>query len=140
MRIKKEEKTNRLVTKKYFDLTIREFNKKFIKIDKRFDDIDKKFDKIDKKFDEIDKRFDFIIDHFNSRFEAIEQMVADLSTKIARFTNSVLNSLDKLTTEYKKLDEETTVLAGRYPQINDKLDDHEVRISALEKKLDYKAS
>lgn len=116
------------------------------KSNKKFDNlvtkkyVDKKFMNIDKKFKEsqgyMDKRFERLFKYLDHRFEPLEQMQKDFS----EFKNNTYNRLDWIIKLLTKYDQEYTVLSDKYITTDGKLDNHETRISALEKKTVYKTS
>ena len=93
---------------------------------------------IDKKFKELEERLDKvvvkIIDYIGLRMEEIKEELAGKveSKEFEEFKNNVYDKLDWLISQYKKLDEERQVILYRQEKINERLDDHEVRISRLE--------
>ncbi|MDP3974550.1 MAG: hypothetical protein Q8P65_01015 [bacterium] len=68
------------------------------------------------------------------RFEIVENAIKGLSKDFAEFKEHTYKTLDWLVGAFKKFDEEHTVLTVRYSRINKSIDNHETRISILEKK------
>ena len=90
--------------------------------------------------DYLDERFnlhtDRLMKYINHRFEPIEEFVK----KSNSFQDHVNKTLDWIVRKLEKYDQEYTIMSARYPEMNDKLDNHEKRISVLEKKTVYKTS
>lgn len=57
--------------------------------------------------------------------------------EFVKFKNYVYDKLDWLVGAFQKFNEEHTILSGKYSEVNEKLDNHENRISVLEKKTHY---
>lgn len=138
--IKKQIK-DELVTKKYLDIKLSPFDKKFDSIDKKFDSIDNRFRDIDNRFKEVGNRFDLIdkkldktVHYMNLKFDSIEEKLTKLDTIDERL-ESIMKTLDWLAGEYKKLDEEHVVGSEQTHRLNNKLDNHEGRIFNLEQKV-----
>ncbi|OGK31204.1 hypothetical protein A3F29_01775 [Candidatus Roizmanbacteria bacterium RIFCSPHIGHO2_12_FULL_33_9] len=76
----------------------------------------------------------------NKRFELLEYRVAQLTKEFKEFRDEMrefreqtYKSLDWLVGAFKKFDEEHTILSTRYSTINKTIDNHENRITSLEK-------
>ena len=78
------------------------------------------------------------IDNFKKsvdiRFEIVENAIDKLSRSIVDFKEHTYKTLDWLVGAFKKFDEQHTVLTARYITINKTIDNHESRITNLEKK------
>jgi len=97
---------------------------------KDFRELEKRFvtrEYLDKRFESYDKSLKTYLD---VRFKPLE----DISKEFYTFKDAVLSRLDWLIGQYKRFDEEHTVLSGRYIGIQSKLDNHETRIVKLETK------
>ncbi len=79
-----------------------------------------------KELKRLDRRFDGLKMYIDLRLEPLNGL--------GEFKESVLKTLDWLVGAFKKFDEEHTILAGRYGEINMKIENHESRIGLLEKK------
>ena len=76
----------------------------------------------------------------NKRFEILESSVLQLSKELSDFKNEMRDfrdqtykTLDWLVGAFKKFDAEHTILSARYSTVNKTLDNHEERITTLEK-------
>lgn len=83
--------------------------------------------------DYLDKRLDKVIKYIDLRFEAVDEKLKKLDTVDERL-NRIMKQLDWLVGEYKKFDEEHMILTNKYTPLNEKLENHETRISSLEQK------
>lgn len=77
----------------------------------------------------------------NKRFDLLDQRVTQLSQEFKEFREEMRDfreqtykTLDWLVGAFKKFDEEHTILSTRYSTISKTIDNHEDRISLLEKK------
>ena len=85
-------------------------------------------------FDAIDKKLDKTIHYMNLKFDSIEEKLTKLDT-IDQRLESIMKTLDWLAGEYKKLDEEHVVASEQNHRVNNKLENHEGRISNLEQRV-----
>lgn len=70
----------------------------------------------------------------------IEEKMKPLEESVKRsekIWQNVSVTLDWLVGKFTKFDQELTILIARYPDLNDKLENHEKRIQTLEKKTSY---
>jgi hypothetical protein len=78
--------------------------------------------------------------YLDTKIEMLKNELLLLKKEFGEFKNYVYDKLDWLVGAFQKFDEEHTILSGRYSQVREKLDNHdnhEERISALEKKTAY---
>ena len=92
---------------------------------------------VDKRFEKVDKRLELVY----KRLELLENSVLHLSKELSDFKNEMrefrdqtYKTLDWLVGAFKKFDEEHTILSARYSTINKTIDNHENRITSLEKR------
>jgi len=71
-----------------------------------------------------------LIKYIDFRFEPIEEF----RKKFEDFQDRVLRILDWIVKKLEKYDQEYTIMSEKYTVIDEKLEDHESRIVALEKK------
>jgi hypothetical protein len=76
------------------------------------------------------KRMLMYIDH---KFEKLDKMADDFY----EFKDKVLTILDRVSGNYKKLDEEHITLTEQYKRVDEKFNDHETRLLVLEKGKKY---
>jgi len=123
-----KQKKDELVSKKYLDeklwLMKDDLNKK---IEETKQDLETKIDKVDKKLDRT-------TNYMNIKFNNIEEKLIKLDSIDSRL-ESIMESLAWLTGEYKKFDEEHTVLSEQNNRTNDTINNHEERISRLEQRV-----
>lgn len=115
-----------------FDETDNNFdkmNKKFEIIDSKFDKIDKKFEIIDSKFDKIDKRFEII----DSKFDKIDKRFEKTDIRFKELKKLILDGNLTIIEELQASREEQITLSYRQRKHTDKLEEHDSRISILEK-------
>jgi predicted nuclease with TOPRIM domain len=94
--------------KQYIDGRFNQVEDRFEKIDARFEQIDAKFGQIDAKFDQIDARFD--------KLDAkIDSLRTELIDGMNQQTETIVRHIDSLEHRHSA-----------------RLDDHEMRIGALE--------
>lgn len=97
-------------------------------MDSRFDGVAKRFDAVDTRFDGVDNRFDGV----DTRLEAVDQrfdeVKAELRTQIETVDAKVGLVLEKVTDLIKR-DVRHSLVHVRHEQV---LDEHEIRLSALE--------
>lgn len=130
----KQSQGNNLVTKKYLDKKINYLDTKIDLVNKKLDaKIDLVNKRLDAKIDLVNKRIDRVIDYIDERLKPFEEM----RKEFAEFKDRVLTALDWLIGAFKKFEEEHTILTGKYSEVSQRLNDHENRISALEKKTNY---
>jgi len=114
---KQKQNLNETLTKKYFK-----------------DYLDKKLENyvtkayLDKRIRHLDKRIDAVIEYIKFELQPIKEFRKEFND----FKERVSVALDQLLAGFKKFDEEHTILSGRYSEVNEKLDNHEARISVLE--------
>ncbi len=122
--------------------------KRLDRVEKRLDGVERRLDRVEKRLDGVEKRLDKvvvkIIDYIDLRIEEVKQSLTgeinSLRKDFEDFKNNVYDKLDWLISQYKKLDEERDVIIYRQEKINERLDDHEVRISRLENRKNIPTS
>lgn len=118
---KTDKQKNNLLTKEYLDKKLRNFATK------------SDFDKLDEK---IDKVKDGLIFYIDEKLKPLEEM----GKSFFEFKDSVLATLDKLVGMFEKFDQERIVASHQFRRINDKVENHDKRITVLEEKVEYKIS
>lgn len=111
---------------------------KFAKIDGRFDKADDKFAKIDGRFDKADDRFAKIDDKFvkvNERFNKIDARFDKVDEEIEEKFDKIMVGQDKILNELVNLRAENTASAELYKMQDRKIENHDIRIITIEKKL-----
>ena len=117
--------------KKSMDARFGEHDTQFAAIDKRFDAIDARFAAVDARFDGIDARFD----RLDARIVASEETTRrhfDIVAEQLRADMKLV--IDKLTSMNDQISGATATNAREHGGFVHVLDDHEVRIKALERK------
>lgn len=71
--------------------------------------------------------------YLTHKFDALEIRVNEFYNEFKEFKDSVLKTLDWLVGAFKKFDEEHAILSERYLSINKTIENHEDRITKLEK-------
>ncbi len=153
---------NQKVQQKGFDKRSREIDKKITHLDKLTKANDKRRniflkdrskniskaevtkEYFDKKFKEsfkaskdyTDKRFERLFVYLDHRFAPLEAMAKEFH----EFKERIETLIDRVLGKYEKLDQEHTIASEQYRESSDKLENHEVRITVLEKKAVYKTS
>ena len=105
----KKRKTNELLTKSYLDKKLNE--------------------KIGDAENRLNARMDRIMKYLEFHLEPLQKFIQDF----AEFRNQTQTTLDKLSGNYQKFDDEHMILTNQYSEVNQKLDNHEDRIKTLEK-------
>ncbi len=82
---------------------------------------------LDERFEQFYKRLEIYLDH---RFKPLEAMAEDYY----KFKDYVIDKLDWLVGKYQKFEDEHLILTTRYTDVSRKIDNHEIRITKLEKK------
>lgn len=67
------------------------------------------------------------------RLDRLEERMDKFEQKFEEFKDQVFMKLDWLVGAFQKFDQEHTILTGNYASINGAVDDHEKRITSLEK-------
>lgn len=67
-------------------------------------------------------------------FMALSKDLSDFKNEMREFRDSTAKTLDWLVGAFKKFDEEHSILTARYSTIGKTIDNHELRITNLEKK------
>ncbi|MBI2641160.1 hypothetical protein HYW87_01015 [Candidatus Roizmanbacteria bacterium] len=70
------------------------------------------------------------MEYIDFKLQPVEKFIAEFG----HFKNKVFERFDWLMAKYQKFEDEHTILSSRQININDKLENHEIRISTLEKK------
>ena len=70
---------------------------------------------------------------FKKEMMDFKNEMTDFKNEMGKFRDQTYKTLDWLVGAFKKFDEEHTILSGKYSTINIKLDNHEERITTLEK-------
>lgn len=142
---KLKKKSNNLVTREYVD---KKFKESRDYVDKKFNDskeyTDKKFNElreyVDIKFndskDYVDKRFERLFKYLDHRFEPLEAMAKEFW----QFKERIYLLIDKILGQYEKFDQENVAAWQQYQRTSQRLEEHEKRITALEKKVLEKTS
>jgi len=120
----KKQKKDELITKEYLDKRLSVTEKNF----------DNKIIGLDYKINKIDKKLDRTIHYMNLKFDSIEDKLTKLDT-IDKRLETITTTLAWLAGEYKKFDEEHTVLSEQNNRTNDTINNHEERISRLEQRV-----
>jgi predicted nucleic acid-binding Zn-ribbon protein len=85
---------------------------------------------------EIDRANEYTDKLFLNLYEAIKTLSNELTefkNEMKEFKEQTNKNLDWLVGAFKKFDEEHTILSARYSSINKTIDNHENRITSLEK-------
>ena len=73
--------------------------------------------------------------------EIVERVVTEkIENTKPKWADSVLTAADKAAGEYKKFDEEKTVLSGQVSEHGDAIEDIDERVKRIEKKFGFVAS
>ncbi len=87
------------------------------------------------KTDFINLRREFVTrKEFRYEIVRLENEIKEFRQQFTEFKDSVLKTLDWLVGAFKNFRGELQILTSRYPEVLDKLDNHEIRITKLEKK------
>ena len=82
---------------------------------------------------ELKLEIDRVIKYVDYKTDRLEKAILTLSKELAEFKEHTNKTLDWLVGAFKKFDEEHTILSARYSTVNKTLDNHEERITTLEK-------
>ncbi len=74
-----------------------------------------------------------LIKYIDYKTDRLESAILALSKEFSEFKEQTNKTLDWLVGAFKKFDEEHTILSARYSTINKAIDNHENRITSLEK-------
>jgi len=85
---------------------------------------------LDKKINEVNTRIGWVMQYLEFHLEPLRKFIEDF----AEFRNQTQTSLDKLSGDYQKFDEEHMILTQHNSDINNRLEGHEIRIVKLEKR------
>jgi tetrahydromethanopterin S-methyltransferase subunit G len=113
-------------------------DRRFEAIDTRFEAIDRRFDAVDQRFDAVDRRFDAV----DRRFEETLAFIAAEGEKTRRHFDVVVEhvksernlALDKAMAADERAGRLTATNAADHVDFASRLDDHEIRLSRLERK------
>lgn len=87
------------------------------------------------KTDFVNLRKEFVMQkEFRYEINKLHKRIDDFQEEFHEFKDTVLQTLDWLVGEFKNFRDELQILTSRYPDIHDRLDNHEIRITKLEKK------
>lgn len=87
------------------------------------------------KTDFVNLRKEFVTQKgFRYEINKLHKRIDGFQEEFHEFKDSVLKTLDWLVGAFKDFKDELQILTSRYPDIHDRLDSHEVRITKLEKK------
>ena len=89
--------------------------KKLLEHDKRFDKNDKRWEENNKRWEQNDKCTNRMIKKLLEHDEKFEKMAT--SEEVQTIKNEVMNSLDKMTTILKRMDEERVFTAKRIERV-----------------------
>lgn len=106
--------------------------KTLAKKQKKDEFITKKY--LDNTIDKVDRKLDRTTNYMNLKFNVIEEKLTKLDSIDVRL-ESIMKTLDWLTGEYKKFNEEYIVASEQTNRVNGKLDKHEKRIFSLEQRV-----
>lgn len=93
---------------------------RFGQVDARFEQVDVRFEQVDARFEQIDKRFDELKAHTSALFESLQDDIHKVADGVAAQTNA-----------FAVFQRE---IAGDRARYEGRLDDHEARISRLERR------
>jgi|SRR3989344_6900281 len=80
------------------------------------------------------KYINYKTDRLEESIKILSNELADFKKEMMEFKDHMYKTLDFLVGSYKKFDEEHSILTTRYSTIGKTIDNHETRISILEKK------
>jgi chaperonin cofactor prefoldin len=92
-----------------------------VSVDSRFEQVDSRFEQVDKRLEQIDKRFDQVDAHIKEVKTHLQVLIEAVDTKVDRLLEG-FETLVRYSTE--------NVLVHQH--LNARLDNHELRIQALE--------
>lgn len=95
------------------------------------DDDIKKLKKTFVTKEELQTSIDRVIKYIDYRLEPLEE----LRREFKEFKDQILKSIDFLVGGFKRLDEERIVASEQHFRIKSNVEDHEIRITSLEKKV-----
>jgi len=118
------------------DALIRSNNERFSTVDQRFDKVDQRFDQIDQRFAKVEERLEAHDQQFVSidqRFKTIDQQFAETRAQLGVKIEAVDAKADKIYDELIAMREEARRNASEHKTFMSIMENHEVRILALEK-------
>ena|SRR3990167_1468027 len=83
---------------------------------------------------ELKSEIDRVIKYVDYKTDRLENSILRLTKEFNEFKEQTAKSLDWLVGAFKKFDEEHSILTARYSTIGKTIDNHETRITTLEKK------
>ncbi|MGE3510112.1 MAG: hypothetical protein AB7N65_14650 [Vicinamibacterales bacterium] len=120
------------------DARFAEVDSRFAEVDRRFDAVDQRFDAVDERFDAVDKRFDAV----DKRLDAMDQRITAESEITRRYFDVVAEDLRSdmrmiagaVAAISTTLERHTNAAAVERTTVTSVLDNHEVRLTALERR------
>lgn len=117
-------------------------DRRFEAIDRRFEAIDRRFDVVDQRFDAVDRRFDETFAFIVSEGEKTRRYVLEESERTRRYFDVVVEqvtsertlTLDKAIAADERVGRLTATNAADHVDFGSRLDDHERRLTRLERK------
>jgi hypothetical protein len=96
--------------------------------------VDKRFNEVDKRFDEVDKRFNYLKEYVDYRFDEFEKNIFEVMyTK--KDHEIFMRWMDEAMTELRDSRDERNLYERQKLRMDDKVANHELRITALEEKV-----
>jgi chromosome segregation ATPase len=132
------------------DQRFEQVDQRFEQIDKRFEQIDQRFKQIDQRFEQVDQRFEKMdrrFDHMDANFTSLAGSVLNLTHRVDNIeammaTKSdiqrVLDHIDAFAGQIQNYSRKAAVHDYRFNQIEPKVEDHERRLSLMEKRAPEK--
>ncbi len=105
-------------------------DKKFEAIDQRFEQVDQRFNQIDQKFEQVDQRFEEIGQTLKEIIHSIDVM----KSSIILIEQKVSVEIPTLFDAYSGQHEKQTIHQNEINSLNQKVENHDIRISILEQK------
>ena len=90
-----------------------------------------------KDIDSVKREITSTEKYLDYKIEVSKKEADEFKKDFLDFKDKVLTNLDWIVLTLRKMDDEHTILTGRYSDVSEKLDNHEDRILVLEKKPSF---
>ena len=105
-------------------------DERFVRVDEQFVRIDERFARIDERFVRIDERFDRMDERFDRMDERFARMEERFDRRLREEHETTRRHFDVMV---ERIEAAVTIVAEGHHHLRTVLDDHEVRLQAIEK-------
>jgi septal ring factor EnvC (AmiA/AmiB activator) len=108
---------------------------RFATVDQRFKSVDQQFNSVDQRFNSVDQQFKSVDQQFKSvdqQFKSVDQQFADMKAHLGVKIEAVDAKVDLVLEAVMSLAKHAETNAKDHGRFTERLDNHDVRILALE--------